>query len=212
MEPFSVSAIWSSDNTGVATIESSGLATAQNVGSARLRAQLRTFVYVDTGSFGCESGLRHPIVNAVCNVLAREVTFDYAKLYNLQKDFLFNQVTLSAGASGRGEQICDKSQDFEVTAHFRVPNDARALSETRSFVKVFGEPPNTNNFVVRGWRFANVRLSSPPKSGDVIITLARRDFRPPSPDVPHETIIVHIAGDYEFGGFDDPGYIKITCH
>ena len=56
MEPFSVSAIWSSDNTGVATIESSGLATAQNVGSAQLRAQLRTFVYVDTGPFGCESG------------------------------------------------------------------------------------------------------------------------------------------------------------
>jgi len=52
MEPFSVEAFWASDNTAVATIDSSGLATAQAVGSAWLRTWWTAFTFVDAGPRG----------------------------------------------------------------------------------------------------------------------------------------------------------------
>jgi hypothetical protein len=52
MEPFSVKAFWASDNTAVATIDSSGLATAQAVGSAWLRTWWTAFTFVDAGPRG----------------------------------------------------------------------------------------------------------------------------------------------------------------
>jgi hypothetical protein len=115
-----------------------------------------------------------------------------------------------ARLSLHGEEICDQGKVFRVTAHFRVPDDAIALSEERTEVKVFGEPPNTNNYRIQGWTFANAHLSSNPKTADIIISLYRRPGLP-TPEVPYETIVVTVAGDFAFRGFSGTANIKITC-
>ena len=170
--------------------------------------KLTSFWEYAPGLNSCDHSLQQVAANALCSVLAPDVQFLHAKLYSEQKDFSINRVTLSASASGRGEEICAGSRDFQFTARFKLHEDAVALSEARSFVKVFGEPPNTNEYVVRGWTFTDVNMSA--KTGNIVVTLFRR---PPFPDpeVTHQTIVITVAGDYGFGGFSSPGNVKITC-
>jgi hypothetical protein len=66
-EPFEVSASWSSQNTSVATVDSGGLATAQDEGSTLIRATWSTF---ERGETDCSTRPIDVVREALCDVLA----------------------------------------------------------------------------------------------------------------------------------------------
>jgi hypothetical protein len=65
-EPFDVSASWSSQNTSVATVDSGGLATAQDEGSTLIRATWSTF---ERGETDCGTRPIDVVREALCDVL-----------------------------------------------------------------------------------------------------------------------------------------------
>jgi hypothetical protein len=69
LEPFHVSAIWSSSDTSVMSLNPGGWAQAEAPGTATVSAFWRAFIYTDGGSSGCESGLLHPSVETLCEIL-----------------------------------------------------------------------------------------------------------------------------------------------
>ncbi|HEX8459088.1 MAG TPA: Ig-like domain-containing protein, partial [Pyrinomonadaceae bacterium] len=69
LEPFHVSANWTTSNTTVLSIDTNRIAHAQAEGTATISAFWRAFIYTDGGASGCESGLLHPYAETLCEVL-----------------------------------------------------------------------------------------------------------------------------------------------
>jgi hypothetical protein len=131
-------------------------------------------------------------------------------MYSANADFdITRVVTLNALDSGRPQEICgDNSTDFNVRVFFNLKSETRGLSDTRSSAKEAGEPPNTNDYIMRSWRFENVNTSSIPKMGEMVITLLRREGAAARE---HNSIRITVAGDYGTGTFSTTGFVRVIC-
>ncbi|HEX8459086.1 MAG TPA: hypothetical protein VF656_17465 [Pyrinomonadaceae bacterium] len=55
LEPFHVSANWTTSNTTVLSIDTNRIAHAQTEGTSTITAFWRAFIYTDGGASGCEA-------------------------------------------------------------------------------------------------------------------------------------------------------------
>ena len=201
MEPFRVDPYWTSDNPGVATIADSGLATAQSEGSARLRGRWPAFIYVDTGSYGCESGLLHPVVNAVCNVLAPKVIFKDVTWSTKKADFdlPFNDATLNLGGDTLTALACGGEQ-FAINVTFYQPEFSTGCcgNGLTNFVKLSAD----NDFQLLAEDYEEVGTTQ----GTVSITLRRRG------EGRTNKVLINVSGSYQNGtSWDGRGTVRLVC-
>jgi hypothetical protein len=81
LDAFPVSPSWSSDNPSVATIDASGLATAQGEGNTLIHASWEAITWYDTGNGNCWMSPTNAVVSALCDVLKEcnpyFTSFDY---------------------------------------------------------------------------------------------------------------------------------------
>ena len=69
---------------------------------------------------------------------------------------------------------------------------------------------NEHDWYVYGGSFANLNLTSPPKSGQMRIKMVRRTTQPGGNTAP--SIYITVAGDYANGNtFKTSGTVRITC-
>lgn len=73
LSPFSQSATWSSTDSSVATVDSTGFATAQDVGNTNIDGTWTAFLWDLNPNNTCTKTIIHPLAEALCDVLA--VTF-----------------------------------------------------------------------------------------------------------------------------------------
>ena len=112
-------------------------------------------------------------------------------------------------SSPHASEICgDNPSAIPLVVDFNLPNEARSLSDTRSFGKVLGEPPNTNQWFVHNWRFEDVSLSQMPKKGKMVVTMT---YRGKGVDIINNSIRIKVAGDYGTGTFATEVNIKVIC-
>jgi hypothetical protein len=202
LEPFHVSAIWSSSNTSVMSLNTGGWAQAETPGTATISAFWRAFIYTDGGSSGCESGLLHPFVETLCNVREREVRFNEAT-YWTDVRASFSEISgpaiavLDVGTSERKNLICGgDTQSFYVK--FSLPRFNKELEPGISFAR----PLSSNQFVVTKWEFD----SETSTSANMIITVRRTGGGT------GRTISVKVAGEYQDGTFyDGYAHIRLIC-
>jgi hypothetical protein len=73
--PILRTATWSSTDSAVATVDSSGLATAQSLGSTHIQASWTTYTYAERpDGLGCTYGLYHAIAEALCDVVQLRIS------------------------------------------------------------------------------------------------------------------------------------------
>ena len=212
--PFNPWPSWDSSNWNVASCDGSGMATAEGLGTANIQARWLTYEW---GSF--ESGnpnecYERPLdilAEAICDVLASPVTFTTATLGNKTTSFDggLPRPSVTFSGSNVGLNICGNlGARFLLTVKFTLPDEAVALSDSRSRARGFGGT-NDADFGVDWFRFENVDLTSTPKKAEMLIQAFTRSSLPTEP--PFNTIQVSVAGDYPAGTFRGEASVKINC-
>ncbi len=204
--PASVPSYFSTDNS-VCDPGFTGLTTGVGTGTSIINAGWTADAWFMGLSEQCEYTPVEAVREAICAVRPA-VDFVRATMYSATSEFNTRVATLNALDSGRPEEICgDDSGDFEARVFFNLPAEATGLSNTRSGANEVGEPPNINDFILRGWRFENVNTSSVPKKGEMLITLLRRGGGTRE----RNSISIKVAGDYGTGTFSTEALVKVVC-
>lgn len=153
---------------------------------------------------------------------ATKVGYNNAELCNGTAEYTHvgkDQVSIDAAAMGctsEAEDPCatDPDAKFDVVINFNLPKDATGVSGTnnndpgRTVVKPQGAVPSDNEFFILGWKYQNINVSSPPKGGQMVLTLHRRGR---GEDITADKIEVQVAGDFGTGTFKTPSSLRVVC-
>ena len=201
LEPFHVSAIWSSSNTSVMSLNTGGWAQAQTPGTATISAFWRAFVYTDGGSSGCESGLLHPFVETLCNVLNPQVIFKDVtwSTRTANFDLPLNDATLNLGGDRLTGLACGGEQ-FAINVTFYQPKFSTGCcrNATSNYVKLSAD----NDFQLVAEDYDEVGTTQ----GSVSITLRRRG------EGKTNKVFVYVSGSYQDGTtWNGRGSVRLVC-
>ncbi len=134
LTPFSRSAAWSSTDSSVATVDSTGFATAQDVGNTNIQGTWTAFLWDLEPNNTCTKTIIHPLAEALCDVLA--VTFiDTSEVGGTNHADFFGGIPMtslnitSCGGERFGIKIRFRFNDFNTT----ITNFDSSVSPTGMF-------------------------------------------------------------------------------
>jgi hypothetical protein len=146
------------------------------------------------------------------NAQAGRVALNTASIYDMTTQFDGNtryaEITISPSNS-HAQDICGNTPtSTPMIISFDLPGKATSLSTSRSYAKVFTEPPSDSDWFISGWNFQNEQLTSIPKKGEMKVDMI---YRTPSPDAAAKIIKLKVAGDLTAGAFETTGTVKVIC-
>jgi hypothetical protein len=202
LSPFSRSATWSSTNSSVATVNSTGFGTAQNVGNTSIQGTWTAFLWDLNANNTCTKTIIQPLAEAVCDVLNGPVIFTKAT-----QDF--GVANFSPGVTGDtfsatlslpvNSPPCTGSA-FPLIVRLKKRSDATLYSPTdaRNFV----DTPDDSQYRVNGGGLQ----TGTSNDREFDIRLQRI-----TPGNPNRHIRIGVAGFTSSGGFSTTAFVTINC-
>ena len=202
LTPFNVfGASWSSSNTAVATVDSSGFATAQGVGNTNIGATWSAWLWDMNPNNTCFKTHIFPSPTALCDVFGQDVHFTTVSLLDTdrQASFLLNVATLNIRTT-TGPDACG-GDSFWIRARFDLPEfnrgccsgpDTLARLDTKNQFNLLDAAFFENESHLSG--FADVRLKrvNNQASGN--------------------RLQIHISGTFQNGSsYTSLGLVHLTC-
>lgn len=210
LQPFSISnATWSSTNSSVATVNTTGFVTAQNVGTTNIGASWSAWLWDQTPNKTCFKTHIFPNPTAICDVLLSAIEFTEATYWtDVRSTFSLNigrySTNLNIGGSERGSSACGGGQ-FAFVAKFILPQFHKQLrgapfthvtlsgsSQYRLVSGASGQP----------WEFVDLTETG----GEIHVTLQRTG------EGNGNTVLITIGGVYQSGGnYTGRASVSLIC-
>jgi len=190
-----------STNSSVATVDSAGFGTAQNVGNTNIQGTWTAFLWDLNPNNTCTKTTIQPLAEAVCDVFGQDVHFTTVSLLDTdrQATFLLNVATLNIRTT-TGPDACG-GDSFWIRARFDLPEfnrgccsgpDTLARLDTKNQFNLLDAAFFENESHLSG--FADVRLKrvNNQASGN--------------------RLQIHISGTFQNGSsYTSLGLVHLTC-